>query len=499
MKIDNVNNTGAPAFKDLHMKKKVRLFWDSVYSKDRLLAHGNDEFKKAVKNFEVKVKQNKISKILLPSTLFSAAGISAATGVITNNIFPFVLSGALILANMIRSLQCYDYKCKIEVGEEAKKGILGNTKIKGNKLKYETDLWPAYEYFYSDLVKKIVDTSPSSKIRDYILNGKIDLAHKSCNHCLEKLTPEDRRAVKDFYSKKMLTPDKDGNLPLHLCKDGLKAASYLGVFVDLDDIETIIKINLTKNKKGELPVHQGNKDTLLYLLRYNPEVLSEVLTTKNDDTNRCLLDEDEKYHQAYYETIKNEESYKNWAKNQKSRFLEKNYTFNNQDGKKIFEILNYLLGDIKPEEKSLLIFKLKSADKFMDYNLKDENGITPLEIILNSEDKELLELLKDKSFVYYPELDYVYDGITNPEFKSEAGKLNLKFNDIEEAIRLSSREAIDKLEPQFKSRFFNENISKSIFEQAYKMEDKTVKAYFFAKYINYMPDYAEKMLLYGTK
>lgn len=135
----------------------------------------------------------------------------------------------------------------------------------------------------------------------------------------------------------------------------------------------------------------------------------------------------------------------------------------------------------------------------MDYNLKDENGITPLEIILNSEDKELLELLKDKSLVYYPELDYVYDGIINPGFKSEAGKLNLKFKDIEEAIRLSSREAIDKLEPQFKSRFFNENISKSIFEQAYKMEDKTVKAYFFAKYINYMPDYAEKMLLYGTK
>ncbi len=497
MKIDNINNTAAPAFKALHMKKKVRLCMDDVFTKDSLLAHGNKEFKMAVKNFEVKVKQKKMSKMLLPSTLFSAAGISVAAGVITENIFPLALSGVFVIANMIRWLKFYDYKCKIEVGEEAKKGILGNTKIKGNKVEYEADFWPN-RYYYSDLVKKIVETSPSSKIRDYILNGKIDLALNN-KYCLEKLTPEDRRAVKEFYSKKMLTPDKDGNLPLHLCKDALDAALYLGVLVDLNDIDTIIKINLTKNKKGELPVHQGNKDTLLYLLRYNPEVLSEVLTTKNDDTNRCILDDDEKYHEAYYETIKNEESYKNWAKNQKSRFLEKNYTFNNQDGKKIFEILNYLLGDIKPEEKSLLISKLKSADKYMDYNLKDENGITPLEIILNSEDKELLELLKDKSLVYYPELDYVYDGIINPGFKSEAGKLNLKFNDIEEAIRLSSREAIDKLEPQFKSRFFNENISKSIFEQAYKIEDKIVKAYFFAKYINYMPDYAEKMLLYGTK
>ncbi len=154
MKIDNINNTAAPAFKALHMKKKVRLCMDDVFTKDSLLAHGNKEFKMAVKNFEVKVKQKKMSKMLLPSTLFSAAGISVAAGVITENIFPLALSGVFVIANMIRWLKFYDYKCKIEVGEEAKKGILGNTKIKGNKVEYEADFWPN-RYYYSDLVKKL--------------------------------------------------------------------------------------------------------------------------------------------------------------------------------------------------------------------------------------------------------------------------------------------------------------------------------------------------------
>ena len=160
----------------------------------------------------------------------------------------------------------------------------------------------------------------------------------------------------------------------------------------------------------------------------------------------------------------------------------------------IFEKLNKLFGDIKPKEKNRIINEIKK-DKNIDYNLKDENGITPLEIILNSENKELLELLSDKELLYYPELDFVYEGITNPGFKSEARKLNLRFRDIEEAIRLESKEAMEKLEPQFKSPFFK-NAATKIADSALDIKDNKFKSYFFAKHMKFLPEYMETQLLF---
>lgn len=106
-----------------------------------------------------------------------------------------------------------------------------------------------------------------------------------------------------------------------------------------------------------------------------------------------------------------------------------------------------------------------------------------------------MELISDKELLYYPELDYVYEGITNPGFKSEAGKLNMEFKDIEEAIKLESREAMEKLEPQFKSPFFK-NAAAKIADSALDIKDNKFKSYFFAKYMKYLPEYIETQLLY---
>ena len=135
------------------------------------------------------------------------------------------------------------------------------------------------------------------------------------------------------------------------------------------------------------------------------------------------------------------------------------------------ECFNYKLGnnsndtmltkflDIVPTEENKKdyqeIIKFMRKAKNIDYKQVDSNGISVIEKIINSENPDLLDLVKDTEFDYSRELDYAYDRIDDKNFKEKVKNLNINFPNAKEAIRLHSTEALQKLLPEFKSPFFN--------------------------------------------
>ena len=97
---------------------------------------------------------------------------------------------------------------------------------------------------------------------------------------------------------------------------------------------------------------------------------------------------------------------------------------------------------------------MKNA-KNIDYKQVDSNGISAIEKIINSENPDLLDLVKDIEFDYSRELDYAYERIDDKNFKDKVKNLNINFPNVKEAIRLNSTEALQELLPEFKSPFFN--------------------------------------------
>ena len=105
----------------------------------------------------------------------------------------------------------------------------------------------------------------------------------------------------------------------------------------------------------------------------------------------------------------------------------------------------------KDYQKALQI--LKNTPK-IDYNLRDAMGTSFLEKILNSENEQLLDVVKDFEFTYTPEIDYVYRNISTPEFKELVDKnVKVKFIDLAESIKFENKEAFDKTISCLKSPF----------------------------------------------
>ena len=71
------------------------------------------------------------------------------------------------------------------------------------------------------------------------------------------------------------------------------------------------------------------------------------------------------------------------------------------------------------------ILKILSRLQGINYNHKDEMGISFLEKVMMSENEKLLDLIKNERLEYYPELDYVYENIQNPNFKNKVKQLNI--------------------------------------------------------------------------
>ena len=135
------------------------------------------------------------------------------------------------------------------------------------------------------------------------------------------------------------------------------------------------------------------------------------------------------------------------------------------------ECFNYKLGnnsndtmltkflDIVPTEENKKdyqeIIKFMKNAKNIDYKQVDSNGISVIEKIINSENPDLLDLVKDTEFEHSRDLDYAYDRIDDKSFKEKVKNLNINFPNVKEAIRLNSTEALQELLPELKSPFFN--------------------------------------------
>ena len=122
--------------------------------------------------------------------------------------------------------------------------------------------------------------------------------------------------------------------------------------------------------------------------------------------------------------------------------------------------LLFILPDIPRSEENKdaydkIIRFLSSNNTYKyDFNLKDQNGISFMEKVINSENKELVNMInkmQKKDLIYYPELDWAYKGIQDEEFKKEVDKLDFKFENTEKAAQLRSTRALAKVAPQLDS------------------------------------------------
>ena len=92
------------------------------------------------------------------------------------------------------------------------------------------------------------------------------------------------------------------------------------------------------------------------------------------------------------------------------------------------------------------IIKILDKTDGINYNYKDEMGVSFVEKVIMSENSKLLELIKDKPLEYYPELEYAYKNIQNPEFKEGVNRLNFKLSGSYKEIGKS-----EKIEEKAKS------------------------------------------------
>ena len=169
---------------------------------------------------------------------------------------------------------------------------------------------------------------------------------------------------------------------------------------------------------------------------------------------------------------------------------------------RIFRSNNFLhqIADFIPNENNKDLYK-RITDRVknmhnVDFNVKDSMDISFVEKVFNSENETLLDLIKDKELKYYKELDWAYENIQNESFKQKAKNLNFVFDDIVQAVKLSSRRSLDIAAEQFKSPLYSKDKQG---EKLAKMADSassSFTAYFFARYSSFLPEYTKDMIPY---
>lgn len=115
--------------------------------------------------------------------------------------------------------------------------------------------------------------------------------------------------------------------------------------------------------------------------------------------------------------------------------------------------------DIVPTEENKKdydkIIKIIKNTENINYNQVDSNGISVIEKIINSENLEILDLVNDFEFNYSRDIDFAYENIKDPKFRRKVKNLNVKFPNVEEAIKINSQKALQAILPELKSPFCN--------------------------------------------
>ena len=397
----------------------------------------------------------------------------AGEKVVKNRKGEVVLSGATTLKYSLEELKDSKRSLKEELDDE----IIDNARKAINDSKTPND------------IREI----NKDNINKYVQSGKLDLMLLRA-HATKPLLNE---ASMQNFIKQMTTPDAEGNLPAHkfLKKNDIhRMNEYLRDYPD-----ALAEVYLTRNNYGKLPIHskatRENMDILYNIytaLKDLPRVLVTVFKDKGNN-NSSIID----YlmgHQMINETARNLISFvldeeakcikvrgefiPVVSKAERKQKAEMKNVINSMSGEnlnisKILDLemvkksfgaslnstdfiskaIDYLIDNASNDEKQEVIAKLKKLAS-IDYNKVDENGISVVEKIFNSEDTELLELLKGKKLNYSKDLDYAYNRIENDRFKEQVGKLNFEFVDLEDAIKAFSMRAVEECKYGFESPLF---------------------------------------------
>ena len=148
-----------------------------------------------------------------------------------------------------------------------------------------------------------------------------------------------------------------------------------------------------------------------------------------------------------------------------------------EDGNTLLMYIADIPLDAENEYEYEKIVKMLMSTPDVDYAQQDKFGITFLEKVINSENLELLNLLKKKQILKYnPMLDYAYEGVQSQEFKKELGYLTLRFPELEDAVELGSTAAFEKVKSQLDSPFCDEKIKRALYNTALKNKNFTILA-----------------------
>ena len=243
---------------------------------------------------------------------------------------------------------------------------------------------------------------------------------------LKKLTPEilQKTGIQECADsfEVLVTPKKGCRVP---CFFG----AICGLFTPLEDLMIQAGKKVEKNKNGTTVL--SGATTLQYSLEelkdYKRSLIVEINSMSEDELNISKTLDLEMVQKSFGQSLNSTD------------FISK--------------AIDYLIDNASNDERQEVIAKLKKLTN-IDYNKVDENGISVVEKIFNSEDTELLELLKGKKLNYSRDLDYAYNRIENDRFKKQVNELNFEFVDLEDAIKAFSMRAVEECKYGFKSPLF---------------------------------------------
>ena len=147
---------------------------------------------------------------------------------------------------------------------------------------------------------------------------------------------------------------------------------------------------------------------------------------------------------------------------------------NNLDGHKFYEVTKqpfFMLGladiplnNLNKDFIQRILSKIETTHNTV--NIMDENGITLLEKVMNSENEPYLATIREicrkhnpsdenpAGIAYDPMQKYAFDNIQNPEFKKKCKILPIKFFDIIDDIERKDLKSLDKnIQEQMKCEF----------------------------------------------
>ena len=290
------------------------------------------------------------------------------------------------------------------------------------------------------------------------------------------------RNYPDLVAELMTKRDINGEIPIHkYINDDYTVENYENfktIFFALDSNaqlkgKTLLTVFNAKNSKGisaidwlkEYRKHDKTNgervpfaDTQLCLLRLVKEDYEKNAHEKYtpfvpvSDMKR-KLELDQKIAQAENVNFDSIMQILNDETVQKSKGFELNYSENYAA-----EIIDFLINFANSDERKTILSKLKDLDN-IDYDKINSFGISTIELIMNSEDDELLGFIKDKKFIYHPELDYAFNNIQNSEFKEKIKALNFEFVELRDAIYRQSAKDLEKYIHQTDSPLYKKDVN----------------------------------------